>query len=70
MYVREYKRGHEVRTVPIQNPEAVAVLSSLIGETQAAPRRKACFSTGASTFSRPCTTPHARLINDSHPDVL
>ena len=43
MYVREYERGRVVRNTPIQRPEIIAMLSSLIGETQAvAKRSKVC----------------------------
>lgn len=43
MYVREYERGRVVRNTPIQRPEVIGMLSSLIGETQAvAKRSKVC----------------------------
>ena len=46
MYVREYERGRVVRNTPIQRPEVIGMLSSLIGETQAvAKRSKVCVPT-------------------------
>jgi hypothetical protein len=39
MYVREYERGRVVRNTPIQRPEVIAMLSSLVGETQATTKR-------------------------------
>ena len=39
MYVREYDRGREVRTVALQGPET-AMLASLVGETQVPSKRK------------------------------
>jgi hypothetical protein len=43
MYVREYDRGRELRTTPIQGTEIVSMLSSLVGENQAVNKRKVCF---------------------------
>lgn len=40
LYVREYVRGRVVRTTPITGSEAVAMLSSLIGENEARHKRK------------------------------
>jgi hypothetical protein len=40
MFVREYDRGRELRTTPIQGAEVVAMLTSLVGENQVLSKRK------------------------------
>ena len=40
MYVREYNRGREIRTTPLQGAEVIAMLTSLVGENQAMSKRK------------------------------
>jgi hypothetical protein len=49
MYVREYDRGRMVRNTPIQRPEVILMLASLIGENQAIGKRKVRLSPRACT---------------------
>ena len=51
MYVREYNRGREIRTTPIQGAEVIAMPTSLVGENQAMSKRKVCMPALRSTHS-------------------